>query len=108
LLNAVTDYASISIVNARLFKALEERARRLQEVADAARAGELSKDERFNQMREEVRARLAEATRATEVLLTGEKVSPVDAQNGLLHSVQENLQHITQIIEAGKTESEGR
>lgn len=108
LLNAVTDYASISIVNARLFKALEERARRLQEVADAARAGELSKDERFNQMRDEVKTRLVEATRATEALLTAERASPVDAQNGLLHSVQENLQHIIQIIEAGKTESEGR
>jgi GAF domain-containing protein len=38
LLSAVTDYASISIVNARLFQALEARARRLQQVAEAAQA----------------------------------------------------------------------
>jgi len=107
LLNAVTDYASISIVNARLFKALEERARRLQQVADAAQAGEHSKDERLNQMREELRVLLDDATKATDSLLSGEKAGPVRAQNGLLRTVQENLQRITQIIEAGETEPEG-
>jgi two-component system NtrC family sensor kinase len=101
LLNAVTDYASISIVNARLFKALEERARRLQQVAETAQAGEQSKDERLNQMREELRALLAETTQATNSLLSGEEPSRMDAQNGLLRSVQENLQRIKQIIEAG-------
>ena len=108
LLNAVTDYASISIVNARLFKALEERARRLQQAADAAQAGAQSKDERFNQMREEVRALLAETTQATDSLLSGEKASPANGHNGLLRTVQENLQRITQIIEAGKIEPEGQ
>jgi len=107
LLNAVTDYASISIVNARLFKALEERARRLQQVADAAQAGEHSKDERLNQLREELRVLLDDATKATDSLLSGEKAGPVRAQNGLLRTVQENLQRITQIIEAGETEPEG-
>jgi GAF domain-containing protein len=39
MLEAVADYASISLVNARLFQALEARARRLQEVIDDAQAG---------------------------------------------------------------------
>jgi len=39
MLEAVADYASISLVNARLFQALESRARRLQEVVDEAHAG---------------------------------------------------------------------
>jgi GAF domain-containing protein len=39
MLEAVADYASISLVNARLFQALEARARRLQEVIDEAQAG---------------------------------------------------------------------
>jgi two-component system NtrC family sensor kinase len=38
LLEAVGDYASISIVNARLFRVLEERARRLQQAVEAAKA----------------------------------------------------------------------
>jgi DNA-binding response OmpR family regulator len=39
MLEAVADYASISLVNARLFQALEARARKLQEVIDEAQAG---------------------------------------------------------------------
>jgi len=39
MLEAVADYASISLVNARLFQALEERARHLQRVVDQAGAG---------------------------------------------------------------------
>ncbi len=37
LLEAVADYASISLVNARLFQALEARARRLQQALEEAR-----------------------------------------------------------------------
>ncbi len=41
MLEAVADYASISLVNARLFQALESRARRLQELIDQAAGGEV-------------------------------------------------------------------
>jgi GAF domain-containing protein len=37
MLEAVADYASISLVNARLFQALEARAHRLQQMIDEAR-----------------------------------------------------------------------
>lgn len=115
LLGAVTDYASISIVNARLFQALEARARRLQQVAEAAQAGEHSKDERINQMRAELSALLASATQATNSLLaggetgdqTGPQAGPVNTQYGLLRSVQVSLQRITKIIDAGNISSEG-
>lgn len=40
LLEAVGDYASISLVNARLFRALEDRARSLQSLAENAQAAE--------------------------------------------------------------------
>ena len=39
MLEAVADYASISLVNARLFQALEERARRLQKAIEDTQAG---------------------------------------------------------------------
>jgi two-component system NtrC family sensor kinase len=39
MLEAVADYASISLVNARLFQALESRARRLQQVVDQTHGG---------------------------------------------------------------------
>jgi GAF domain-containing protein len=38
MLEAVADYASISLVNTRLFQALEARARRLQQVIDQSQA----------------------------------------------------------------------
>ena len=53
LLDAVADYASISMVNARLFKALEERVSMLQQSADSAQVGERIKDEVLQQIREE-------------------------------------------------------
>lgn len=39
MLEAVSDYASISLVNVRLFQALEVRAQRLQQVVDEFRSG---------------------------------------------------------------------
>jgi len=39
MLEAVADYASISLVNARLFRALEARAQRLQQVIDESQQG---------------------------------------------------------------------
>ncbi len=41
MLEAVADYASISLVNARLFQALEARAQRLQQMVDKINAGAL-------------------------------------------------------------------
>jgi GAF domain-containing protein len=40
LLCAIADYASISLVNARLFHEIEERAKSLQRLVDNARSGE--------------------------------------------------------------------
>jgi hypothetical protein len=37
---AIADYASISLVNARLFYEIEERAKSLQRLVDNARSGE--------------------------------------------------------------------
>jgi hypothetical protein len=39
MLDAVSDYASISLVNARLFQALEARAQRLQQLVDEVDTG---------------------------------------------------------------------
>lgn len=45
LVDALADYASISLVNARLFRAVEERARSLQSMAETALIGEKVKNE---------------------------------------------------------------
>ena len=54
LLEAVADYASISLVNARLFKALEERVHTFQQATETAQLGEQVSQEFLRQVSEEM------------------------------------------------------
>lgn len=63
LLEAVADYASISLINARLFRALEQTAER-------ARAGEKRQNAMLQSLRETVQTELKTATYPIELLLT--------------------------------------
>lgn len=54
LLESVADYASISLVNAKLFKHLQEQATVLKRSADIARMGEKIKDDLFQQASREI------------------------------------------------------
>ena len=56
LLEAVADYASISMMNARLFRELEERARFLEQAAKKAQANEQAKDETISKLRQEIKS----------------------------------------------------
>jgi two-component system NtrC family sensor kinase len=56
LLEAVADYASISMVNARLFRALEERVRSSELAAQNAQANERAKDEMITKLRQELKS----------------------------------------------------
>jgi GAF domain-containing protein len=107
LLNAVADYASISIVNARLFKALEGRAQSLQQAVEAAQAGEHSKDERIRKLHEELRPLVEATDKTVSSLLVGEEVRLNATQKSLLRSVQENLQRIAQILEDRHPDPQG-
>jgi FixJ family two-component response regulator/signal transduction histidine kinase len=55
LLEAVADYASISLVNARLFKALEERLHTFQLATETAQLGEQVSQEFLRQVGEEMK-----------------------------------------------------
>jgi len=98
LLNAVVDYASISIVNAHLFKALEERTRHLQQAAEAAKADERNKSELLTKLRHELTAPLAEANQALDSLLIGEQNELEDSQKSLLLHAQRCLQLMTVLL----------
>lgn len=63
LLEAVADYASISLINARLFRALEQ-------TAEMARAGEKRQNAMLQSLRETVQTELKTATYPIELLLT--------------------------------------
>lgn len=98
LLGAVADYASISIVNARLFKALKERALSLQKAMELTKANEHKKDAALGAIRNEIELSLQEAGKTISSFLDGEAGQAHPAWASNLHAVQENLQHIEQAL----------
>lgn len=100
LLEAVADYASISLVNARLFKALEERARSLQQVAEAAQTSERIVDEILQKASLELRNPLV-AVKGYLDLMLGGTVGRLNAeQTTALNSIRERMKNINDITEA--------
>ena len=87
LVEAVADYASISLVNARLFRALEERARYMQRAAENAQAGARTKNDILKGAGKELAAPLEEAIRYLETM----QPSLTDEQKKLLEPAREKL-----------------
>ncbi|MEJ2599116.1 MAG: response regulator [Anaerolineales bacterium] len=100
LLEAVADYASISIVNARLFRALEERARSLQKAAENAQASERDKDKVLKGIRDELYIPLTDAIKTIETLLVGENSRLNATQKTALRNTQDKLQRVSNILES--------
>lgn len=104
LLEAVADYASISMVNARLFRALEDRARALQQAADVAQANERKKADLINGLQRDLVQPLSKAMKAIDSMLVGETTRLNAAQKGVLRSAMENLQTISNLVQSLKGE----
>ena len=51
----MADYASISLINARLFRALEQRAQKLQAAAENAQLIQQITNELLNQVKDQLR-----------------------------------------------------
>jgi GAF domain-containing protein len=100
LLEAVADYASISLVNARLFKALEDRAKSLQQAAEAAKASERDKDQILENISRELNAPLSDAISTLDSLLVSENTRLNATQKGVLRSALEKLQSVSTIAES--------
>lgn len=92
LLEAVADYASISLVNARLFRALNETAQNAKEAQS-----------RQNIVLENVRNSIAEELRAAmypvDLLLTGKPGSLNDEQKQALQATRAALQRLSRAAE---------
>jgi GAF domain-containing protein len=100
LLEAVADYASISLVNARLFRALEERARSLQQAAEAAKASERKKAEMITDLQQELVRPLAEVAHSIDSILAADKLRLNAAQKSTLQSAVENLHVLSSLVES--------
>ena len=104
LLEAVADYASISLVNARLFRALEERAHSFQQVAEGAQASERRKDEIIHDVQHKVSSPLGNAIKLIDSLLVSENARLNAIQKGVLRNLLENLRGISAVVETLSTE----
>jgi DNA-binding response OmpR family regulator len=92
MLEAMADFASISLVNARLFRALEE-------TAEMARAGEKRRHDALQSLRDEVLAEAQAALPPLDLLLK-ETPGPLNAeQRKALEAVRTALQRLSQSSE---------
>ncbi len=97
LLEAIADYASISLVNARLFRALAQ-------TAEAAQTGEKNKNEMLEAMRKQVRATMQTSLYPLELLLGGKMGPLTEEQQQALTSVHDSIKQLILQVNEHKTQ----
>lgn len=108
LLSAVADYASIAIVNLRLFQALEQRAKSMQQAFEEHHVEAKHRGEALAKLSQELRGPVGQAKSAVELALTqfGGKLkenqrTPLKNAAEKLASAWQLLEDITMLYEAG-------
>jgi signal transduction histidine kinase len=100
LLEAVSDFASISMVNARLFRALDQRAETLQSTVERARSSEKSKETLIQEATVRLQSPLEVAREALNALVSGEVGNLNARQRDAISRIQAQLQETFEITEA--------
>jgi signal transduction histidine kinase/DNA-binding response OmpR family regulator len=100
LLEAVADYASISLVNVRLFKEVEDRAQVLQRLVDNARNGQKISNELLQTTQKELRTPMDVVYIALERLLKDPTAKWTADQRQVMTVFQNQLQNLRRIVEA--------
>lgn len=91
LLEALADYASISLVNVKLFQAVEDRARSLMEIAENARESEKVKAEVLGKIVGELESILPMVNHEINSLVQNHKPSLSDGQMGSVRLINEQV-----------------
>jgi len=99
LLEAVADYASISLVNVKLFQMIEERAHSLEKTAESARVSEREKEALLHTMNKEVRGGMMVAVGYIGMLVDGQMGKLEEEQLDALQLSQKRLKDIVAILE---------
>lgn len=99
LLEAVADYASISLVNTKLFRALEKRAQSLKNAAEVAQINENVKSELLRTLNHKVRGGMMIAVGYVGMLVDGQLGALDEEQRDALRIAQEKLQYVVQILD---------
>ena len=99
MLEAVADYASISLMNARLFDALEKRARSLQNAVEGSRESERIKSEILSNVSQELRTPLTSMEHQVDMLSGGMEGLSTDLRSSV-NLMQENIMQMTRVVDA--------
>lgn len=97
-LEAISDYASISLVNARLFRALAQ-------TADMAKAEERHKSDELAQFRQELQSTLQVIGYPLDYVVSAENGSLTDQQKKALEIVQAGIKHLGALLNQHKPQS---
>jgi signal transduction histidine kinase/DNA-binding response OmpR family regulator len=100
LLEAFADYASISLINARLFHAIENRALSLQRLANNAQVGEKITNEMLEVVKGSLRLHINEAHKALERLAKTPTARWQANQRQELANLETQVQKLSQIADA--------
>jgi signal transduction histidine kinase/DNA-binding response OmpR family regulator len=103
LLEAVADYVSISLVNARLFNALEERAKHLQTIAETAVSGDKANQEFLQTLSRDLLAPLEVAKSYVDMLLLGDMGKLYSKQEDALRTIADKLNGTITLVEQAIT-----
>jgi two-component system NtrC family sensor kinase len=99
LLEAVADYASISMMNLRLFRALEERARAMQSAAETAQSNERAKDQAMQSLSSGLSEQAEILISNLKLLVTEGNRNFNTEQNRLLRTAMESAQTIKSTLD---------
>jgi signal transduction histidine kinase/DNA-binding response OmpR family regulator len=100
LLDALADYASISLVNAQLFRTIEGRAHSLQQMVDSAAVSEKVKNENLRVVKKELAGPVSSALAAMLQLSKDPTIRLRPDQRQQLAIAQDNVLDVQQIAEA--------
>jgi transcriptional regulator with GAF, ATPase, and Fis domain len=99
MLEAVADYASISLVNARLFQALEERAKRLEREIRKSATGVQNDQMWLSDVHRSLRAAYAEINELAEAQLSDKSSEQLSMVRKDIESVLERIDDIQEAKE---------
>jgi K+-sensing histidine kinase KdpD len=100
LLEAVADYAAISLANAHLFRAIEERARKYQSLVESAQANEKIANELMQGLKKELRFTLDQSRISLDRLTKSPAARWASDQRQELAAFQDQVQQLNRIIES--------
>ncbi len=100
MMEGVADYASISLVNVRLFQALDERAQSLQKSIEESKANEDLKEEILESVSHEMRSPLVAAKGEVDKFSAGDLGKLNKNQTKAITAIQEKLARVVEIVDA--------